>query len=133
MTDPIKAKIQELCPDVMELKFGCQLLGEDGTTLDFVPYLMTWSLERLPHILASSENEFINFQTKEILGSPITLAVVLRAIQKERGIKQHDTVNFYSTDADWVLKVIMYWNLEHDDYDQQSDECKQFIGSLLGL
>jgi hypothetical protein len=25
MNDPIKAKIIELCPDVMELKFGCEV------------------------------------------------------------------------------------------------------------
>jgi hypothetical protein len=29
MTDPIKAKLQELCPDVMELKFGCEI-EKDG-------------------------------------------------------------------------------------------------------
>lgn len=31
MIDPIKAKIQELCPDVMELKAGCVLGNEDGS------------------------------------------------------------------------------------------------------
>ncbi len=25
------------------------------------------------------------------------------------------------------------WNLEHDNYDDQSEECKQFLGSLLGV
>lgn len=46
--------------------------------------MMTRSLEEKPHILARNENEFINFQTKEILGIPPTLQDVLRAINQSR-------------------------------------------------
>jgi hypothetical protein len=33
--DPIKGKLQELCPDVMELKFGCEIRWtyKDSTSL----------------------------------------------------------------------------------------------------
>jgi hypothetical protein len=31
------------------------------------------------------------------------------------------------------LATLKNWNLEHDNYDQQSEECKRFVGSLLGV
>lgn len=30
-----------------------------------------------------------------------------------------------------VLHLAAFEGLEHDNYDQQSEECKQFIGSLI--
>jgi hypothetical protein len=51
----------------------------------------------------------------------ITLAVVLRAIGDKK-LRKDDA---------W--EIVCLWNLEHDNFDQQSDECKQFIGSLLGI
>jgi hypothetical protein len=70
-----------------------------------------------------------SFQDKEQLridGSPITLAVVLRTIKPFVTNTQHDN---------HALEQLVdgIWNLEHDNYDQQSEECKQFIGSLLGV
>jgi hypothetical protein len=140
MTDPIKAKIQELCPDVLELKFGCVLENAKGETLQLVPWLMTYSVDPLPHVLASSENEFINFQTTKILGSPITLAVVLRAIANEPAdfrmwvdATTFEIPHFLMTKREWKEdEPILAWDLTKD-YDQQSEECKQFIGSLLGV
>jgi hypothetical protein len=138
-TDPVKQKIHELCPDVLELKFGCLLLGEDGTTLHFDPYIVTYSVDPLPHVLARTENEFINFQTKEVLGSPITLAVVLRAILKTNPANRtkvtlESSGQFVETlyNGSFSEKQLgPTWNLSADNYDQQSEECKRFIGSLL--
>jgi hypothetical protein len=76
MTDPIKQRIQELVPEVMEL------------APDFA------------------------------FGSPITLAVVLRAIDKLRYVNWDTFRN--------------RWNLVKDNYDEQTQKTKEFIGSLLG-
>lgn len=95
-TDPIKAKIQELCPEVMEKRY-C------------------------------------------VCNQTITLAVVLRAISlslirkmpkenKEIVVTSVGEFLWYNTD-----NVLAEWNLEHDNYDQQSEECKLFIGNLLGV
>lgn len=103
MTDPIKAKIQELCPDV--------------------------------------EGDYCTNSGCEHEHKVVTLAVVLRAIDKKDvavetyiqydlgalaiGRDFHEDENSY---AHWC-----YWNLEHDNYDAQSQETKDFIGRLLGV
>lgn len=112
MTDPIKSKIQELCPDVME--------GETN-------YRTTTK---------SGRQEIEGWQQK-----PLTLAVVLRAIAQATldagcpfvvdsagqiyDVREQDEVGYLKTTR-------ASWNLEKN-YDQQSGECKQFIGSLLGV
>ena len=134
--DKTKAKIQELCPDVMELKFGCAIIWDrpasetkSAKTLNaiVVGNLGNGVIDILWPGVNFAQRSSTIFKTsdsiKEILGSPITLAVVLRAIRTHhhRGNKYYDALPM----------VVRKWNLEHDNYDQQSDECKQFIGSLL--
>lgn len=106
-TDPIKAKIQELCPDVMDWKYvegpGGSLGGEKAQVKD------------------------------------ITLAVVLRAINQLMG----DWVAVSTEGRFWTQKgsepihlvdiPFLQWKLHDDNYDVQSEECKQFIGNLLGV
>lgn len=70
---------------------------------------------------------------------PITLAVVLRAIGKTT----KETSYFVDCDGnfhEWFapkgrldLRTVASWKLSLDNYDQQSEECKQFIGSLLDV
>lgn len=63
-------------------------------------------------------------------GEDFGLAVVLRAIENSymaRGISKA----FLTSEQLWTVYGL--WNLEHDNYDQQIEECKQFIGSLLGV
>lgn len=90
MTDPIKAKIQELVPD---------LNGD----------------------------------------SVATLAVVLRAIEKGNPsalTNVHVELNgniCVRKSGQETFHIEAYWNLEQDNYDQQSDETKQFIGQLLNV
>jgi len=106
MTDPIKAKIQELCPDVMQDR-GCDC-----------PDCVTEHGIILP---------------------PITLAVVLRAIQS--GPKWNECW-FITTGGDFCRlddvgageKNIpelgdRFWDLKQDNYDQQGEETKAFMGS----
>lgn len=94
-TDPIKQKIQELCPDVMEPKFF-----------------------DLPEATVKMQKI-------------ITLAVVLRAIQKlfREGTLQGGYNNTILAFGDTAWR----WNLEHDNYDAQTRETQLFIGSLLNI
>lgn len=67
----------------------------------------------------------------------ITLAVVLRAIGKSTKYTSY----FVDSDGsfhEWFapkgrldLRTVAQWNLEHDNYDQQSEEFKRFLGTLL--
>lgn len=138
MEDKVKARIQETCPDVMELKFGCELL-RSGTTTYQVINPMGWGGNitkcwvnsvpfgdmpiELDKDLVQNGGEF------EILGSPITLATVLRAIQKQTKYTSAYMFEAYGK----YCPVNAFWNLEHDNYDQQSEECKQFLGTLWGV
>lgn len=106
-TDKVKAKIIDLVPDSMDF-------------LDHCP----------------------NPDCGAGIPAPITLAVVLRAIHKAKENGKYEGIradgNFttdfgeraaFTADGQTPIK----WNLEHDNYNQQSEECKQFIGSLLGV
>lgn len=96
MTDPIKAKIIELVPDILGV--GSK---RDGHRIISVPV-----------------------QRK------ITLADVLRAIEKELGAG----FAVFQGGQIWMGgKYTMFiWNLSAD-YDGQTDEVKEFIGKLLGV
>lgn len=142
--DKVKAKIVELCPDVMELKSGCEieydgetayLTGETytmGDAFGSVPARKFWVTNKG---IKGIDSFHENGKEWKILGSPITLAVVLRAIRNAghgiygKGSSGGDDKGnwFFINDSKHA------WNLEHDNYDQQSEECKQFIGSLLGV
>jgi len=107
--DKVKQKIQELVPEIMELKFI------------------------------------------EILGHPIQLADVLRAIEKSNtrdnvyysidtkgyffGTEEIDKVEVNNfSDVDAFVKYISgeKWDLSLP-FDDQSEETKDFIGGLLGM
>jgi hypothetical protein len=101
MTDPIKAKIQELCPDVIEKYNRCMGCGYG---FDF-----------------RKKGKTCPITQREL---PITLAVVLRAIGLERFGNNDDI-------RELIYGYVHSWDMLHDNYDQQSEECKQFIGSLI--
>lgn len=67
---------------------------------------------------------------EEILGSPITLAVVLRSVKVYA--KKDLLKETYEIPQD-VSRLIYDWDLLHDNYDLQSEETKKFIGEILGV
>ena len=59
----------------------------------------------------------------------ITLAVVLRAIMKAKfDGNQYDAMGSKS-----AADICRLWILDSDNYDDQTEETKRFIGNLLGL
>lgn len=138
MKDPIKAKIIELCPDIMELEFGCSLYQpKHKKTLVYVgkdngQFAVKFEGDdRL--IIADSISDC------EILGRPITLADVLRAIANrtdERCITVSCFGQFHEEfheEDEWDTQPLHHhWNLLKD-YDDQEQATKDFIGSLLGV
>lgn len=126
MTDPIKKKIQELCPDVMELKMGCEVVGPWGNAIvlakarEFLKEEKKYIGQRY-HVLKGRTHSTLNrIAIKEILGSPITLATVLRSLA-------HMRADFAKSSSD----LLRNWDLKNDNYDAQSEETKKFIGELL--
>lgn len=105
MKDKTKAKIQELCPDVIEA--NC----EEGE----MHYCSTHR-GYLPPVL--------------------TLAVVLRVIHEAMEIKRYLTKGYFSGDRinpyeANILDAVAFWDPKHDNYDDQTQETKDFLATLL--
>ena len=68
----------------------------------------------------------------EILGKPITLSVVLLALDLRNRCEENNSTENQTC---WCLKntgqICMDWNLSKDNFNDQSDETKEFIGGLL--
>ena len=147
-------RIQSLVPSVMALEFGCMIEkvfwykseadkkkgnidwlqssehGNDGVIIkdlrsDFLPMSVD-SGDQLEFEI--QHNDIVSF---EIIGKPITIAVVLLAI------------DINSTDSRWKIIVgcnfmriqfgesYALWNLSKDNFNDQSEETKTFIGELI--
>ena len=126
-------RIQELVPDVMKKEVGCILQKEikgkkvngillenttgsfeDGGDILGVVYWFTGRKTAVRELVPACE----------ILGKPITLVVVLLAIEKKNKARLELTV------TEWE-DVLGFWNLSKDNFNDQSDETKEFIGGLL--
>lgn len=108
--DNIKAKIIELCPDVLEEhSVACDMDTSHGYAV--------------AHANCTSRD--------------LTLAVVLRAIEKtvlNRCIFVSASGRFYEERAGQNVQLMPgKWNLAQDNYDNQPRETQLFIGSLLGV
>ena len=135
--------IQELT-DGMKLEFGCEVLDlkhqswghSDPIIITLVEYdyldehknpkdaLSSFLHYRGNPIIKIMTQEILDNEKYTILGKPITLAVVLLAIEKKNKAKLELTV------TEWG-DVLGFWNLSKDNFNDQSDETKEFIGELL--
>ena len=177
MTDPIKAKIIELVPEIVEPRFGCSFVVKKQTPFedlgieegDYIS-LFDWEFDsqsflrpkkfRTALYVHKSEGAVTDYKNPkvvtvadfdsllkngniEILGRPITLTDVLRAIgsltittRGDEALKIDTLGNmeyYHSGDImpGWEIAPVK-WNLT-TDYDGQTQEVKEFIGKLLGV
>jgi hypothetical protein len=134
MDDPIKAKIQELCPDVME--FSTPKFKWKSFLKKFPPAEFDYSEKHKDMLEVITDIEWHAYQVGYNLAikgkRPITLAVVLRAIASSKkainalgGFMPEDQKKMN------ITKIIAYWNLTKDNYDDQTEETKGLIGQLI--
>lgn len=142
---PLHQKIIEFVPEIKELKFGCRFSFIDGSRscvvldithkhLDFMVYLpgIGWKIDRL------ARKDVDGYM--KILGRPITLADVLRAIHLTAPANK--TLVTLESDGQFIIKRYddngktveggPRWNLS-TDLDGQSEECKAFLSKVLGV
>ena len=124
-------RIQKLVPSVMALEFGCEVMyewenGEKSKMVVVGKIGEDFILTDYQSSFCDDANE-TNF---EILGKPITLAVVLRAIN-QKYIESNDVWFVYDL-RQTQLSGMERWNLHKDNFNDQSEETKTFIGGLLG-
>ena len=124
-------RIQALVPDVMALEFGCE--GENNLTKE------KFFIVENCNPMGNKEFDITMFNNKtlylyeglssdkdiKILGKPITLAITLLAIRQSQnvwlGFKLRET----------QLSVLEGWNLEKDNFNDQSEGTKVLIGEII--
>jgi len=139
-------RIQELVPSVMELQEGCSVrcFEIDFGYFNQEDFIRTYHLNFGPKKAYDEKGELIAyedgyyFDNINTLGKPITLAVVLLAIDtKYTEWKNPDTpvaINSKGEFQVWSENPVyknVFWNLSEDDFNAQSEKTKTFIGGLL--
>lgn len=139
--EKLKKVIQEANPEIMELKFGCEVSynnepfmlvsiefdeSEEGNSTyvyNVFPSILVAGEANVPTYFARLIGEYEQFQ---ILGRPIRLADVLLALSEKFPGELIPKFEDYSTTL-----FMGYWNLKDDNLDNQSFETKQFLINLL--
>jgi hypothetical protein len=146
--------IQEVCPDLMELKFGCRLEDKDAKIYKGKLVFIEWHFNDCPLVIPEdtiglhwqvedcllqdscfSMGSLENNPTYNVLGSPITLSHILRWLE----VIEKDSVRCFVMSTNGCINEMYfdgcvgnyYYNLENDTLDQQSPEFINFLYSLL--
>ena len=138
-------RIQELVPSIMELEFGCEVKILIYHTVNSRSSGTYWRKHRVIAIHHPSGDLILNrvgrygnkkisrSSQMQIIGKPITISIVLRAIGES---SQHfEYITFSNEYISMVYKKsdkLIQWNLSKDNFNDQSEETKTFIGVLLG-
>lgn len=107
----------------MELSFGCELFYKHQVRTKFVAHFEPDWYAISPSI---NGNDTVYFSDATIVGHPIRLEHVLRAIGADKSHKaflQFSQVLICSPSVGWTLLV---------GWEGQSEETKRFVGGLLG-
>jgi len=136
-------RIQQLVPEVMVLEFGCEVLVQEKySPVEYLIPMTVLSVNASVREIDTTVYARLSYDDIiTILGKPITLAVVLMAIGKinKGGVYLRSDGVFFSwkgfaEGGDGNHKVVsdyIEWNLSKDNFNDQSEETKEFIGELL--
>ncbi len=132
----LKEKIYAACPELKEPSFGCRFQFPNGGALGTFLNSKEWKRAKFlvnlvdlpPHY---DELKWDDFEGVELLGKPIELAHVLRAINFKlpsgHWVTTAEYLCFYEADTDNELCI---WNLSKD-LSGQSPETVQFLLDIL--
>ena len=150
-------RIQELVPSIMALEFGCEVEekpafgsgmrndtfngGKVFTIVSKYHSAHSWFYLTDDGLGKEKEDKILRWHN--FLGKPITLSVVLRAVEKFTGYSDDVLyvnsvglmyiINSNKTQKDFIKQFenCIEWNLSKDNFNDQSEETKSFIGGLL--
>ena len=117
----LRELIAEACPDVMELKFGCEIRNKNGA----VETIATYSNYGHFTVVGGSSIPSIESDIIEILGSPIGIAEVLRAWNNS------DSYPLITKAPDELWDIYCVWDLSHDRIEDQKLSTIDFIIGVL--
>jgi len=122
----IRQKCIEANPEIVELKFGCIVLDENGIQEHVIYSVEEFMTGNLKVKLDATAVLIRADELKCIIGSPIRFGDVLLTLEKNlRPSLQLE--KYWQT----VHALIAFWNLRKDDLNEQSEETLDFIASLL--
>jgi hypothetical protein len=132
--ETIKKEVREAIiaavPEIMELKFGCRVRLKSSTENNVHIIIYSWETESGDRRYGIDGYVIADFKEKdfEILGRPITLADVLRAIDTDLAINDF---GYFIRIVDCEVRDYYYgWDLSKP-LDGQSDEVWRFLHSVL--
>lgn len=133
----LKNKIVEAVPEIMELKFGCEAVFIPDNGGASANAIIAWIQDDnfvTDNVLVDSGE----YTLHKIIGRPIRLADVLRALQEAPYEKDYPFIElnptYYGKDEmriSYKRDGACLWDLSKDSLDDQSDETKQFLYDLL--
>ena len=127
-------RIQELVPEVMALEFGCEVEATNNFIASPDEYC---DIEKGQKYMCGDHIWTNLYEARQedrykILGKPITLAVVLSALDLgNRCEENNDTENQTCWCLENTGQICRDWNLSKDNFNDQSEETKIFIGELI--
>ena len=122
--DKLKQVIQEANPEIMELKFGCQIECDDGRIKS-----STGGSDCDNNAYTPDNLEIAG--TFKILGRPIRLADVLAAMGAEKRFA-YDSDRTTSCNHRCGQDILLDgWRLKDNNLDNQSEATKQFLIDIL--
>ena len=133
----IKSKVVEVNPEIMELKFGCEV--KNKTSNDYRIILRGVAFKGgMPMLCDSGMFRRVNvhyfpIENVEILGRPIRLADVLHTL--DEGSNQEIVVHIdgeLGIADEAIIWKNTYWNLQDNNLTNQSEECINFLAEVLG-
>ena len=121
----LKKKLIELVPEIGELKFGCEVLLENN-----VKRTISGSDNRGYYQTLESDLTLVEDGIEEIIGRPITLEDVLRAIEKtiKKGLLNPDLKR--KSELWEIQRIIELWQLGKP-LDDQPEEVIDFLKEIL--
>lgn len=131
------ADIREACikvnPEIVELKFGCQLdlAGFHCTIVNAWPKHKRYLVINLtePKTKWYTEGQLKYTQAFKIIGRDVKLSDLLYTIKSI--CLSVDGRDEYAEAYNSKNELVRFWNLLKDSLNDQSDECVDFIYSLL--
>lgn len=133
--EKVREEVVRAVPEIMKLEFGCEIKWRQevwryvchGRRPDGENTLMIIGDNKVANI---NEKEEIRLSTDsyEILGRPITIADVLRAMNVKH--KEEYSKSLYKVDDELLVGLIEKFDLTKD-LSGQSEECLSFLAGIL--
>ena len=153
----VHAAIVKVCPDVLELKMGCKIILDgdrhtvlyydrggksfDGEHTEYYGQMLELHSDKNGEVCKygheDEDYEMPKLSELQILGRPITLADVLRAIDNcnsdnPPALTAEGQFCQYDPENGEMHLTGEYWNLKNDSLDAQSPETISFLEGVLG-